>query len=102
MKIFLDDERTPEHIYSVDNFYYGGWEVHKTIETIKPLLEQGLVTHLSLDNDLGLGIEPGYRLVDWMVESGHWPTEYCMPHSANVVAFTRMLQDIKKYFRPKV
>ena len=89
VKIWLDDERE-----APDDF----WLIARSIEPIKVLLEAGLVQVLSLDNDLGLGQPEGHCLVDWMVQTGHWPTGDCFVHSRNVVAAKRMTQDIVTHF----
>jgi hypothetical protein len=102
MKIFLDDERTtPE-----------GW--HRTFtaqETIK-LLENGNVTHLSLDHDLGPAeAGTGYDVVCFIeqkvIESGFNQTNPFIPpvmsiHSANPVGRQKMqlaIQMIYHHFK---
>ena len=92
MKVFLDDERvTPE-----------GWiRTHTPAEAIA-LLETGMVSHLSLDHDLGddEGIGTGYDVVLWMEEqfflNSYLPPENITVHSANVSARVKMEQGIKK------
>jgi hypothetical protein len=92
MKIFLDDKREPP------NF---GWLIARTIDAAREPLEKGLVTDLSLDNDLGRWQEEGYKLVEWMIHTGHWPTNTCVVHSNNRVAATRLRGAIEKFFKPK-
>lgn len=77
MKIYMDDAReTPE-----------GWTRTYTVEeTIAALLTQK-VTHLSLDNDLGEGLQEGYKVLDWLEETVHGDMHFPMPevhiHSSN-------------------
>lgn len=79
MKVFLDDVRSP----------YEGWNQIRTIEEVIALLENGLVTDLSLDHDLGsCDSKSGYDLVSWIEEKvmkENWvpPNLYC--HSMNPV-----------------
>lgn len=60
MKVFMDDARTtPE-----------GWVRTYNIEETKNLLSTRLVTHLSLDNDLG-SLDPkteGFNVLNWLDE----------------------------------
>ena len=92
MKIWLDDHIEP---------FSDGWLIARSIKVVKDALERGLVTDLSLDNDLGPHTETGEDLVDWMVESGHWPTKSCFVHSANPVASEHMRYDIARHFKVK-
>jgi hypothetical protein len=92
MKIWLDDCRE-----APDNT----WFIARTIEVVKEQLELRRVTCLSLDNDLGLGEEEGYRLVTWMVETGLWPQHECLVHSRNSVAAQRMQEEIAQHFKPQ-
>lgn len=94
MKIYLDDERpTPD-----------GWVGTRTVDETIELLKQGGVTHLSLDNDLGIGYREGRYVADWiehMVRHEKWvPPEHIYAHSMNPVARKRMLlviENIKRY-----
>lgn len=77
MKVFLDDERpTPP-----------GWARVYTVEDAISILKCGMVTHLSLDNDLGVGQQEGYKVVDWIEEQcvvhSFKPPEIIEVHSAN-------------------
>ncbi len=86
MKLFLDDERQPPP----------GWVRLKTPEEIIALLETKLVTHLSLDHDLGLTDDrTGYQVLLWLEEKvaveGFRPPEITI-HTANTAARKRMEQ----------
>jgi len=92
MKIWLDDHIEP---------FSDGWLIARSIKVVKDALERGLVTDLSLDNDLGPHTETGEDLVDWMVESGHWPTNSCTVHSANDIVAQLMRGCITNHFKVK-
>ncbi len=90
MKVYLDDVReAPEG-------WIRTWLVRDTIQ----LLRSGLVTHLSLDHDLGdedvMGT--GYDVLTWLEEQvmlhGFIPPEITV-HSANAGARPKMEQAIK-------
>ena len=92
LKVYLDDERTaPE-----------GWVRVKTPAQAIALLDAGMVSHLSLDHDLGddENIGTGYDVVLWMEEQfflNHYlPPENIAVHSANVSARVKMEAGIKK------
>jgi hypothetical protein len=77
MKLYMDDLRpTPD-----------GWERTYTTEETKALLEKRIVTHLSLDNDLGEGQEEGYKVLDWLEETVWNDPTFPLPevtiHSSN-------------------
>lgn len=92
MKLYLDDERIAPD----------GWvQVRWPDEAIK-LLKQGLVTHLSLDHDLGDDQRgTGYDVLLWIeqevVQRGFTPPEVTI-HSANPAARQRMLAAVKFIF----
>ena len=94
-KVFLDDERdVPED-----------WLLVKTPAQAITLLETGMVSHLSLDHDLGddEGIGTGYDVVLWLEEqvfngNKFENLETITVHSANVSARTKMEQGIEKIF----
>jgi len=112
MKLWLDDIRPAP----------SGWHHVKNIREAKDVLITGLVTHASLDHDLGACSEcmqgksveewmadhnnqampncthfgTGYDLVTWMEENKIWPTEYINVHSANPVGRARMQQVMAK------
>jgi hypothetical protein len=89
MRIFLDDERvTPD-----------GWVRTYWPEEVIALLEQGGVTHLSLDHDLGDDDHgTGYDVILWVEEAvavrGFIPPKIFI-HSANSSAREKMLAGIR-------
>jgi hypothetical protein len=96
MKVFLDDIRYPKMVYPYDE----GWNHVKTVEEVINLLKQGQVTELSLDNDLGM-TDPGHQgreVVDWMEETGIWPSRRCRVHSMNPVARSAMESVIRNSY----
>ena len=93
MKVFLDDERqTPE-----------GWVRTYTVNETIDLLKSGEVTDLSLDNDLGEGVEEGFRVLDWMeaevIGGGFKPPENMQVHSGNPVRKIYMRDLINRIYR---
>jgi hypothetical protein len=91
LKVYLDDERaTPDG-------WYRTYEPNQTIA----LLESGLVTHVSLDHDLGDDdiIGTGYDVVLW-IEEQVMMNDFTPPkitvHSANPPAKKRMKQGIEQ------
>lgn len=96
MKVFLDDERTPNQIYG--DGANDDWVLVATVEEVFELLKAGGVTHLSLDNDLGIGFKEGHTIVPWMIEHNCWPTEEVFIHTANLYWAPRMLMDVNRYF----
>jgi hypothetical protein len=92
MKVFMDDAReTPE-----------GWVRTYNIEETKNLLSTRMVTHLSLDNDLG-SINPdteGYHVLDWLEELVYHDPTFPIPelavHSSNLSRKLYMGQVIRK------
>ena len=96
LKVYLDDERTPTE----------GWVLVGTPAKAIALLETGMVSHLSLDHDLGddEGIGTGYDVVLWLEEqvfngNKFENLETITVHSANVSARVKMEQGIKQIFR---
>lgn len=115
MKLWLDDVRkAPEGFVHV-----------MTVGEAKKLLETGQVEFASLDHDLGACIKcldgktpeqwleesnyqtmphcthvgTGYDLCLWMAETGNWPAEKPVVHSANPVGSERMRGVIDRYFQ---
>lgn len=92
MKIYLDDERaTPE-----------GWSRVYTVEETIAQLDTRLVSHLSLDNDLGEGNLEGWHIMDYLEEQIYSDPTFPLPevtiHSANasrVEYMQRALKSIK-------
>ena len=88
IKVFLDDMRIPSDVYG-DNADTE-WTLVFNVEEVKELLKKGNVSHLSLDNDLGLDEPEGHTIVKWMIDNNIWPTEEIYVHSMNVVRATQM------------
>lgn len=93
MKVFLDDERTTP----------SGWvRCYWPNEVIK-LIEEGAVTELSLDHDLGDDMRgTGYDVLLWIEEKvvleGLSPPRM-MVHSANTSARIRMERAIQNIYK---
>jgi len=99
VKIWLDDERAPQH---------PGWTWVKTPTEAIQALQGGRATHLSLDHDLGLlsgnREETGMDVLLWLegqVAHGRWPHALpdMFPHTANSSARKRMEQAIAAILR---
>jgi hypothetical protein len=69
----------------------------KTVDEAISLMEAGNVTEVSLDHDLGEGVDEGYRLVLWMAENDTWPSETISVHSSNPPGAERMSGVIERY-----
>lgn len=95
MKLFVDDEWDLEGRYPSEE-----WVCVRSVCLAKMVLEgaQGLITHLSLDYDLGSEepSETGGAIVLWLSEQWHnngvdlWPTESISIHSRNPVGRASM------------
>jgi hypothetical protein len=96
VKIFLDDTRVPSDIFGEGADF--DWILVCDTEKVKEWLLAGNVSHLSLDNDLGIGIKEGYTIVNWMIENSIWPSEEVFVHSANIIRSKQMREDINRYF----
>jgi hypothetical protein len=96
MKVFLDDEReAPE-----------GYTRTHTVERTIQLLKTKQVEALSLDNDLGLGLLEGHKILDWLEQEVYNDPTFPIPditvHSANasrVEYMQRAIQNIWKIRR---
>jgi hypothetical protein len=93
IKVYLDDERcTPE-----------GWVRTYTVEETIEKLETRQVYHLSLDNDLGEGLQEGYKVLDWLEEKVYNTPSFPIPeisvHSANSSRVQYMLRACKSIER---
>ena len=89
MKIYMDDERmTPL-----------GWIRTYTVEETIEFLETRAVTHLSLDNDLGEGLQEGYKVLDFLEETVYNDMTFPIPevtiHSANASRVQYMQQALR-------
>lgn len=92
MKVFMDDTREAPT----------GWVRTYDIEETKNLLATRLVTHLSLDNDLGSldHTTEGYNVLNWleeMVFEDHtFPIPEMQVHSSNASRAQSMRQTIRR------
>jgi hypothetical protein len=112
MKLWVDDHRPAPR----------GWRRVRSVAAAKVYLEQGLVTDISLDHDMGacpacttagrhIGrmtrrgntfydycphVPSGYDLCTWMEQTGRWPRASVRVHSANPVGAKRMLAVIER------
>lgn len=94
MKIWLDDERPMPECF----------DTHcRTVEDAKEKIAFGGVTHISLDNDLGIGYTEGYKLAEWIecwAFNGGYRFHLAV-HTANPEARRRIcmaLQNTEKYW----
>jgi hypothetical protein len=105
MKLWLDDIRNPRIFW--DFHYDKGVIWVKTPEEAIAHLDTGRVTHLSLDNDLGLDNDPegkprdGYAVALWLEQrvaedDTFRPPEVLEAHTANSAARPRMLAAFRK------
>ncbi len=84
MKLYLDDVRYPED----------GWYIFRHPDEFLYILEENWerVTHISLDNDLGIGLKEGRQVLaeieDWC--EGIHPHFEIRVHSDNPVAIREM------------
>jgi len=64
-KIWLDDINPPPD---------KSWTWVKRTTVVKMMIAAGIVSEISLDNDLGPNQEEGYKVLDWLEEtlSGSW------------------------------
>ena len=112
MKLWVDDHRPAPR----------GWRGVRSVAAAKVYLEQGLVTHISLDHDMGAcpectargrhvgrmtrpgntfydycrHVPSGYDLCLWMEQTGRWPRGSVSVHSANPTGARRMLAVIER------
>jgi hypothetical protein len=99
MKIYLDDMRHPPE----------GWKLLENVQDVIVALQTGLVTHLSLDHDLGDDeAGTGYDVILWIEKevfvNGFIPPEIKI-HTANISARKKMelgLQKIISYANQQV
>lgn len=97
MKIFLDDERpTP-----------AGWVRTYSVEETISYLQTKLITHLSVDNDLGSldSITEGFNVLNWLeaqvFNDPSFPVPEITVHSNNAARVQSMLATIKSIKRLK-
>lgn len=99
MRVWLDDLRDPRLASIQAGYGAEGNEVWvKTVEEAIALLKTGRVTWISLDNDLGEGVEEGYTVACFIEEAAYFGTLGRLEvyaHSDNSVANPKMRQAIK-------
>lgn len=101
MKLWLDDERDPTEAYIQSNFGADGDEVWvKTVNQAIHYLQQGIVTHISLDHDLGIGVGgTGLTVAKWIEEQayhGTLPRLSWSVHSMNPVGRKDIARTMRK------
>lgn len=93
MKVYMDDVRVAPD----------GWTRTYTVDQTIHLLKMRVVTHLSLDNDLGEGQAEGYNVLDWLEEVIYNDKTFPMPeihiHSANATRVEYMKRAAKSIER---
>jgi hypothetical protein len=105
MNVYLDDNRLGPNSgdgINVDMGQVGDWYdwvIVRSVANVQDLLVHGLVNDLSLDHDMGDDQLSGYDLVNWMIESGHWPNGDITVHSRNPVGAARINAALDNYFR---
>lgn len=101
MKLWLDDLRSPEFFLRNTRFAHDDWRdwVHvKTAEEAITFLRDGIVSHISLDHDLGSRKGDGYSVAKFIEEQaylGNIPELRWDVHSANPVGSRRMKEALK-------
>lgn len=95
LKIYLDDERLLPRALEEE----GGWTVVRTPWDFRKMIAGGLagIDTISFDNDLGIGREEGWELlnvVEQMVREKGEPLPHLYVHTANPAASKRMHQAI--------
>lgn len=88
MRIYLDDEReTPDGFVRT-------YTVEETIKLIQD--SDGEVECVSLDNDLGIGLEEGRKVMDWIEEQAYnntlAPIPHLIIHTSNPAAENSMMK----------
>jgi len=97
MKVYLDDARPLDENHSPND----GWVKVMSVNEVITLLQTGLVTELSLDNDLGdqAPHNEGYQVLNWIEEqvyiSDFTPPDVMKVHSANSVRALQMEKTIE-------
>lgn len=114
MRLYLDDVRDPPS---------DGWTIARTAEQARAIMLAGPVAFASLDHDLGIcaqcesltedsegnvrvevhgacgHLRTGYDFALWMAETGRWPLEKPVCHSANPVGRERIEGVIARYYQ---
>lgn len=93
MKVYLDDIRNPKS---------EGWFVVRTAEEAIELLDRNVVTHMSLDHDLGEGLKTGYDVILYIEQKIRTDPNFVLPeisvHSANPVGVRNMLRALESIY----
>ena len=94
MWLWLDDERpVPDE----------RWQLVRTAEECIEILKEGKVERVSLDHDLGVGYNTGYKVACFIEEAAHdgtlKPLERMYVHSANPVGKARMRQALNNAYK---
>lgn len=93
MRLYMDDIRKAPD----------GWQHTYTVKDTIHLLETRMVTHLSLDNDLGEGQPEGYKVLDWLEEIVYNDVTFPIPeitiHSSNAARVDYMFRALKNIER---
>lgn len=92
-RLWLDDERPAP----------SGWLWVYTVAEAIAMLEQGHITEISLDNDLGAGEPEGYLVADWIEEQAVFGKlgriKRLYVHTRNSVARDRMAAALRNAVR---
>ncbi len=95
VNIYLDDNR------DAPSCFIRTFTVPETIELLKK--HKGNIGIVSLDNDLGEGLEEGKKVIDWIDEQFHTDPNFILPdeidvHSANGPAGEYMRKTIRRMY----
>lgn len=102
-KLFLDDERNPEDVTWI-TMHEGPWDIVRTMDEFKAyLLEHGIPSVISFDNDLGDGQGEGIECAQWMVQEAMdgvltFPEDFSFTiHSKNNIAAMRIASYLNQF-----
>jgi hypothetical protein len=103
-KLFLDDERNPEDVFWI-SLPEGPYVIVRSFEEFsKYIMEQGIPSFITFDNDLGEPQE-GIHCVQWMVEMAldgaiGFPEDFSFTvHSKNNIAADRIQNYLNNYLQ---
>lgn len=97
INIYMDDIRNPPK----EEWEEYQWIPARKAEDVIYLLRMGVVEHMSLDHDMGIGEITGYELLAWMEEHDVWPSGNIWVHSANPTGAQQMALIIEKHQKEK-
>lgn len=89
MKLWVDDLREPPDT---------SWVIARSVGTAIELLHSGWVIELSLDHDLGDGVD-GYEVARWLEEHPQFMPSVAGCHSSNPVGAARITAAFVVAFR---